>query len=90
MKQILFIIFLLISKLVFSQKTFIVDNFSNSYYGKIFIADAKEVFSKGWVAIYDKKTKKELIKVKADELTYELHDRKVLANIKELPYGEQS
>jgi hypothetical protein len=90
MKRIAFILILLLSKSAFCQTTFIVDNFSKDYFGKIFIADTTEVFSKGWVAIFDKKTKKQLIKINSDELTYELHDGKVLANIQELPYGEQS
>ncbi|GAA5089415.1 hypothetical protein GCM10023210_14230 [Chryseobacterium ginsengisoli] len=90
MKQIIFAIFILLSKSLFAQKTFRVDNFSDKYYGKVFIADTKEVFSKGWVAVYEKGTNKELIKVSSDEITYELHNGKVLANIKELPYGEQS
>lgn len=90
MKPIVLIIFMLLSKLAFCQVTFTVDNFSNEYYGKIFIADTSQVFSNGWVAIYDKKNQKQLIKVASDELTFTLHKGKVLANIKELPYGEQS
>lgn len=90
MKRIIFILFFLLSKSVFCQTTFIVDNFSKDYFGKLFIADTSEVFSKGWVAIFDTKTKKQLIKINSDELTFELHKGSVLANIKELPYGEQS
>lgn len=90
MKQIAFILILLLSKSAFCQTTFVVDNFSNEYFGKLFIADTTEVFSKGWVVIFDKKTKKQLIKINSDELTFELHRGKVIANIKELPYGEQS
>ena len=73
-----------------AQTTFTVSNFSKNYYGKIYIADTAEVFSKGWVAIFDKKTNKQLIKVNAEELTFDLHEGKMLANIKETPYGEQS
>lgn len=81
---------MLLSKSVLAQKTFRVDNFSNKYYGKVFIANTQDVFSKGWVAIYEKGTNKVIIKVNSEEITYELHHGKVLANIKELPYGEQS
>jgi hypothetical protein len=84
------IIIFFLSKSAFCQTTFIVDNFSKTYYGKLFIADTTEVFSRGWVGIYNKKSKKELIKIYSDELTFELHKGKVLANIKELHYGEQS
>lgn len=90
MKQFIFILFLLLSKSVICQITFRVDNFSDSYYGEIFISDTTEVFSEGWVAIYDKETNEELIKENSEELTYTLHEGEILANVKELPYGEQS
>lgn len=90
MKRITFILFYLLSKSAFCQTTFLVDDFSKDYFGKLYIADTTEGFSKGWVAIFDKKTKKQLIKINSDELTFTLHKGKVLANVKELPYGEQS
>lgn len=90
MKRITFLLFFLLSKSAFCQITFVVDNFSKDYFGKLYIADTTEVFSKGWVAIFDKKSKKQLIKINSDELTFQLHKNKVLANVKELPYGEQS
>lgn len=74
----------------FAQTTFTVNNFSPLYYGKVYVADTAEVFSKGWVAVYEKKTNKLLIKVDAEELAVDLHDKKLLANIHQLPYGEQS
>jgi hypothetical protein len=73
-----------------AQTTFIVDNFSDKYFGKVFVPDTAEVTSAGWVAIFDKKTKRRLIKIEADELSLNLHNGKMLANVKELPYGEQS
>jgi hypothetical protein len=75
---------------VSAQQTYMVENFSRDYYGKIFIEDTTQVFSKGWVAIYESKTNKEIIKVSSDELAMELHDGKVLPNIVQAPYGEQS
>lgn len=90
MKRIIFILIFLFSQSAFCQTTFVVDNFSEDYFGKLYIADTTEVFSKGWVAIFDKKTKRQLIKINSDELTFTLHKGKVLANVKELPYGEQS
>ncbi len=42
------------------------------------------------MAVYERKTKKQLIKVASDELALTLHDGKALANIKSLPYSEQS
>jgi hypothetical protein len=73
-----------------AQTVFTVDNLSKQYYGKIQISDTSEVFSKGWVAIYDRKTNKQLIRVVSDELAMSLHKGKAIANIKSLPYGEQS
>lgn len=90
MTRIAFILIFLLSKSAFCQKTFVVDNFSKDYFGKLYIADTTEVFSKGWIAVFDKKTKKQLIKIISDELTFTLHKGKVLANVKEMPYGEQS
>ncbi len=90
MKYLATTLLLFLFNLTFAQTTFKVDNFSKAYYGKIFISDTSEVFSKGWVAIYDKKTNKRIIKVESDELALSLHNGKALANIKQLPYGEQS
>lgn len=90
MKYLATTLLLFLFNLTFAQTTFKVDNFSKAYYGKIFISDTSEVFSKGWVAIYDKKTNKQIIKVESDELALSLHNGKALANIKQLPYGEQS
>lgn len=73
-----------------AQQTYTVDGFSDKYVGKVYLAKPAEVFSPGWVAIYDKKTNRQLLKVKSEELTKSEHEGKVVANIKELPYGEQS
>lgn len=42
------------------------------------------------MAIYDRKTNNQIIKVTSDELALTLHNGKAFANIKSLPYGEQS
>ncbi len=77
--------------IAFGQKTFEVQDFSKDYYGKVYLENPSEVFSQGWVAIYDKKTNKQLIKVESEELISETaEDGKIKANVKELPYGEQS
>jgi hypothetical protein len=83
-------LFFALTNFVYGQTKFTVDNFSPDYYGNISIDDTSEVFSKGWIAIYDKKTNKEIIKVVSDELALSLRDGKAMANIKSLPYGEQS
>ena len=83
-------LFFALTNLVYGQSEFTVDNFSPDYYGKISISDTSEVFSKGWIAIYEKKTNKQIIKVVSEELALSLHNGKAIANIKSLPYGEQS
>ncbi|WP_314314185.1 XAC2610-related protein [Hoylesella marshii] len=92
MKLKIFILMLLLQvpMLASAQVIFTVDGFSDEYYGKVYIADTSEVFSPGWIAIYEQETGKELICEEAEELTYELHDGKLLANIAERPYGEYS
>ena len=74
----------------FGQETFKIDDFSDKYYGKVFISDKSKPYCGGWVAVFDRKTNKELIRVDADELSYELHDNRMKANIAEGPYGEHS
>lgn len=91
MKNIVFLILILIiTGTVFGQKTFDVQDFSEDYYGKVYLEQPAEVFSKGWVAIYQKKTNKQLIKINSEELVGDTEDGKIKANVKELPYGEQS
>jgi len=77
---------------LFSEKqfTFTVEDFSKDYVGIVYISDTTEVFTKGWIAILEKKSKKQIIKVESEELAFELHNGELLANVKELPYGEQS
>lgn len=75
---------------VLGQVTYKLDGFSNQYYGKAYISDTSEIFSAGWVAVYDRKTGQELIHVDADELTFTLHDGALRANVAEIPYGEYS
>lgn len=85
-----FFLILVVSINIFGQKIFDVQNFSKDYYGKVYIENPIEVFSKGWVEIYQKSNNKRLIKVNSDELISETEDGKIKTNVKELPYGEQS
>lgn len=73
-----------------SQVTFSVKEFSKDYYGKVYISDTNKVFSEGWIAIYEFSDHTEIIKIEAEELTYELIEDSIVANILEIPYGEQS
>ncbi|MCJ7740969.1 hypothetical protein MUP32_06705 [Candidatus Microgenomates bacterium] len=92
---IIFIILFLILAFYFSQKkaktgSFIIDDFSNDYYGKLQMEKPEQTSGKGSIAIYNKKTRAEIIKVDSEKLAITLHKGKVKANILELPYGEQS
>lgn len=77
-------------QLTAAQTTFIVDGFSDEYYGKVQINDTTEILSAGSVAIFSKKQNKEIIRVDSDELATNLHQGKLVANIRSLPYGKQS
>src|SRR5690348_15263881 len=90
MKAVATILFFVLTQLTFAQTVFTVNGFSKDYYGKISISDTAKVSGKGWIAIYDKKTNRQIIKVVSDDLALSLHDGKAIANIKSLPYGEQS
>lgn len=90
MKTICLLSILIWSGIVFGQKSLDVQDFSKDYYGKVYLENPSEVFSKGWVAIYEKKSNKQIIKVISDELISEISNGKVRANVKQLPYGEQS
>ncbi len=89
-KLIASFIFFSLSLMVFSQEIFVTGSFSDSYYGKVYVADTAEVFSPGWIAIYQKGTDKELIRVESEELAVSYTGNSVAVNTKELPYGEQS
>ena len=82
MKALTTILLTIFTTVTLAQNIFTVDNFSKDYYGKIQISDTSEVFSKGWVAIYDRRTNKQIIKLASDELALTLHDGKAFANIK--------
>lgn len=73
-----------------AQKTYVVDDFSEDYFGKVYAEDTSRVCKQGWVAIYCKKTGKELIKVDGDQICFDLHDNQIKSNIAEIPYGEYS
>lgn len=90
MKHLLTSAIIILGNFCFAQQVFTVDNFSKDYYGKIQVNDTAEVFSKGSVGIYDRKTNKQLSKVASEELALMLHDGGAVANHKSLPYGEQS
>lgn len=72
------------------QNEYKVDEFSEDYYGLVYIESDEDFYKKGWIAIYDKRTNEEVIKVLSDKISLDLHEGKIKANILELPYGEQS
>ena len=92
MKKLSILLSFIVCSSAFAQPIiFPVDNFSTDYSAKISIEDTSDgVFMKGWIAVYDKKSGKELIKVMSDELAFDHPDGKVQANISVLPYGDQS
>ena len=92
MKRTLILCFIFLGWLhsAFGQATFNIDGFSEQYYGKVYFSDTTETSSAGWVEVYDRTTKEKLIHVDADELSFDLHNGKIMADIAEIPYGEHS
>ena len=92
MKRFFILCFIVLGWLhsAFAQVTFNIDGFSKQYYGKVYFSDTSAISSAGWVEVYDRATKKKLIHVDADELSFDLHDGEIKANIAEIPYGEYS
>jgi len=93
MKKIFLIILLVIIYYAKAQRTYLIDNFSSKYKAVLTIAPGfeKEVFKKGNISVYDKKTGEKLIDINSGELTFETdNEGNIKTNIKEVPYGEQS
>jgi hypothetical protein len=53
---------------VFGQVSFTIGSVSANYYGKVYLSDTTQESCAGWIAVCDKKTNKELVKVKSEEL----------------------
>ena len=92
MKRTFLLCFILLGWLhsAFGQSTFNIDGFSEQYYGKVYFSDTTQTASAGWVEVYDRSTKKKLIHVDADELSFDLYDNPQKAYITKIPYEEQS
>ncbi|HLR38106.1 MAG TPA: hypothetical protein VK084_08675, partial [Chitinophagaceae bacterium] len=69
---------------------FKVQGFSDRYEAKVYLKDPQAVFSAGWVAVYDKKSGKELLKIASEDLPADFVDDEVEANVHERPYGKQN
>lgn len=68
MEKIFLLMFgVILNNLCFAQVTFTINSFSDKYFGKLYVTDTTEDFSKGWIAIYDNQTQKMLFKVNSDE-----------------------
>lgn len=87
---ILAILLLITSQGVLGQKTFDAQDFSESYYGKVYLEQSSEVFTNGWIEIYQKKSNKLMLRVEANNLVAYFENDKVKVNVRDLPYGEQS
>ncbi|WP_298546794.1 hypothetical protein [uncultured Aquimarina sp.] len=87
------IITFLASISLFSQTEYFIEDFSDEYYGKVYVNQGfeNEVFKQGKIIIYKKKTKKEIIKINSEELAFEHNEKGAIkTNTLQLPYGEQS
>jgi hypothetical protein len=89
LRHLLLAALLFISGLAVAQPGYRIE-LSPDLYGRIVRTNPDEVFSPGSVTIHRKRDGKQLIRVDSDELTLDLHEGRALANIRQLPYGEQS
>ena len=71
------------------RATYKVGKFSEDYRATVTV-DGDATGSSGVISVFDAHTGKRLVRVAADSLPFDLRDGEVPANIKELPYGEQS
>lgn len=73
-----------------TQKTYRVGNFSDEFFATVTVQDTPEVFKPGEVSVFDARSGKRMLRVKSEALSFDVKDGKVTANVKELPYGDQS
>lgn len=88
MKYFIAIIFSFMPFLAFAQQTYEIVDFPGPYYGKVFLSDTTQNFGgEGWVALFDKKTGKELAKSKASYFNIDSQD---LTGKNTIAYKDQS
>jgi len=87
MKTLIFLSLMFTSFILsYAQDKYTVKDLSNDYYGIIYVEIPNKSESPGWVAIYDKNSNNELIKVESENI----YLGKLVGIIKELPYEKQS
>ncbi|QKX04572.1 hypothetical protein HN014_06480 [Aquimarina sp. TRL1] len=87
------VIFWFLSLSVIGQTTYLINDFSDVYKGKLIIDQGyeEEVFKKGTVIILEKLSEKEVVAISSEELTFSLNEEgEVETGVVSLPYGEQS
>ncbi len=77
---------------VTAQTTYRVQDFSPKYYAEVTIPEngEKDLLTPGIINIYNKKTNALILSHESEELSLDIKNQKVVANVKQLPYGEQS
>ena len=84
------LLLLLAGRPALGQQLYRVQEFSPKYYGRVWLTKPSEVVSPGWVAVYERKTGRQLVKVSSKELVAYLTKGRIKANEHQLPYGRQS
>lgn len=82
----------LIPFMALAQTEYLVNNFSDKYYARIFVdADGDKHFPSGVVKVYSSSKNEKLIEISSNYIDLNLNeDGSVRTNVKEMPYGEQS
>ena len=89
MKTFLILVLFFITTFCNAQIKYEVQDFSDDYYGVVYVTDTSDFFKIGWISIYDKKSNSELIKVESEAIVLEMQNGKLKVNANEFPYGEE-
>ena len=93
MKTKLTFLLIIISLSLSAHVTYEIQEFSDKYYGKVIINNIQEneYSTEGTISIFNTKTKTEVIKITSESILSDFDTSgKIKANVKEIPYGEQS
>jgi hypothetical protein len=96
MRTLFLLLLLLFTSDLHGQTKFVVDDFSDQYYGIVTISEPPPDPNETWIAspgsisIIEKRTERQMFKLDSQRLFFHLTEGKIVSNVKELPYGEQS
>lgn len=72
-----------------ASETYRVSHFSDEFYATVTVRTTEPVSRPGSVSVFETRAGRRLLHVESEELSFQLEDGEVSANVKELPYGRQ-